>query len=154
MNTHPDPAQTISQLGQTMARSAESGRALVEEMSVFAKDESLRFVNLRLERNGALMDRLQNCPGIPGLIGAQQEWLRDLMQDYAGQGMRLMGALRDVSRNVVQSVAQNAAEEIDHMRHEAGDMMHQAKDAMDQAGQQAEQVVRDSDNNYIQATQH
>ena len=152
MNTHPDPEQTISQLGQTMARSAESGRALVEEMTVFAKDESLRFMNLRLERNGALMDRLQNCPGIPGLIGAQQEWLRDLMQDYAGQGMRWMGALRDVSRNVMQSAA--AAEDIDHMRNEAGDMMHQAGDAMDQAGQQVDQVVHDGDNNYIQATQH
>ena len=94
MNNPSDHDQTVSQLGQSLAQTAESGRALVEEMTLFAKDESLRFVNLRLERNGAALDRLQNCQGIPGLIGVQQEWLRDLLQDYTGQSMRWMGALR------------------------------------------------------------
>src|SRR5260221_10459892 len=77
----PDPAQAISQLGeslsQTLAQTTESQRALAKEMTGFAKDESLRFVNLRLERNGAALDKLQHCAGLPGLIGAQQEWLRD-----------------------------------------------------------------------------
>ena len=156
-----DPDQTVSQLGQSLAQTAESGRALVEGMGVFAKDESLRFVNLRLERNGAALDKLQNCAGIPGLIGVQQEWLRDFLQDYSSQSMRLMGALRGLTKNVIESAAENAADSIDRMQREAKDMAHQAEGAIHhardmgyQAAQQtAEQVgniVQDTNNNYIQ----
>jgi len=149
--SNPDPDHTVSQLGQTLAQTAESGRALVEGMSVFAKDESLRFVNLRLERNGAALDKLQNCHGIPGLIGVQQEWLRDFLQDYTGQSMRLMGALRGLTKNVMETAAESTADSIDRMQHQAGEAMRQAGDAMDQAGQQVNQAVQDG---YVQATQH
>jgi len=156
-----DPDQTVSQLGQSLAQSAESGRALVEGMSVFAKDESLRFVNLRLERNGAALDKLQNCHGIPGLIGVQQEWLRDFLQDYSSQSMRLMGTLRGLTKNVIESAAENAADSIDRMQHQTSDAMHQAEDAIhhaqdmgyqavQQTGEQIGNIVPDPNNNYIQ----
>ena len=112
-----DPAQAVSQLGeslsQTLAQTGESQRALVKEMTGFAKDESLRFVNLRLERNGAALDKLQHCQGIPGLIGVQQEWLRDLLQDYTGQSMRMLGAWRGLTKNVMETAAESAADNID-----------------------------------------
>ena len=79
----------------------------------FAKDEGLRFVNLRLERNGQALDKLQNCQGIPGLIGVQQEWLRDLVQDYIGQNMRMAGALRGLTQNVMACASEQAAESMD-----------------------------------------
>ena len=82
---HSGPAKAVSQLSESMAHTAESQRALFQEMSLFAKDEGLRFVNLRLERNGQALDRMQNCHGIPGLISVQQEWLRDFVQDYIGE---------------------------------------------------------------------
>lgn len=156
-----DPDQTVIQLGQSLAQSAESGRALVEGISIFAKDESLRFVNLRLERNGAAMDRLQTCAGIPGVIGVQQEWLRDLLQDYSSQSMRWMSALRGLTRNVMENATESAADNIDPMQHQAGDAVHQAEDAVHhaqdmgyQAVQQSDEnlgnIVQDTNNNYIQ----
>lgn len=145
--------QTLSQLGQNLTQTAESGRALVQEMTHFAKDESLRFVNLRLERNGAALDRLQNCQGIPGLIGVQQEWLRDLFQDYASQSMRWMGAWRGLTRNAMEKATEKTAESIDHMQQQADEAVQQAGEAMDQAGQQVNQMVQDT-NNYVQETQH
>ena len=152
-----DTDQTVSQLGQSLAQTAESGRALVEGMSVFAKDESLRFVSLRLERNGAVLDKLQNFQGVPGLIGVQQEWLRDLLQDYTGQNMRWMGALRGLTRNVMEKATQSAAGNIDRMQHQASDAVHQAEDAIHhahqavhQADEQMGNIVQDTNNNYVQ----
>jgi len=156
-----DPDQSVSQLGQSLAQTAQSGRALVEGIGIFAKDESLRFVNLRLERNGAAMDRLQNCAGLPGVIGVQQEWLRDLMQDYSSQGMRWMSALRGLTRTVMERASESAAENIDRMQHQASDVMHQAEEAVHhaqdmgyqavrQAGEQVGNIVQDTNNNYIQ----
>jgi hypothetical protein len=152
-----DTDQTVSQLGQSLAQTAESGRALVEGMSVFAKDESLRFVNLRLERNGAALDKLQTCAGLPGLIGVQQEWMRDLLQDYAGQSMRWMGAVRGLTRNVMEKASENAADSIDRMQHQANDAMHRSEEAIHhvhQAVQRADEqignIVQDTNNNYVQ----
>ena len=143
MSNPSDHDQTVSQLGQSMAQTAESGRALVQEMTVFAKDESLRFVSLRLDRNGAALDRLQNCQGVPGLIGVQQEWLRDLLQDYTGQGMRWMDALRGLTRNVMEKATQSAADNNDRAQDEAGDVMRQADE-------QIGNIAQDTNNNYVQ----
>ena len=143
MNNPSDHDQTVSQLGQSMAQTAESGRALVQDMTIYAKDESLRFVSLRLERNGAVLEKLQNFQGVPGLIGVQQEWLRDLLQDYTGQSMRWMGALRGLTRNVVEKATESAAENIDRMQHQASDVVHQAEE-------QLGNIVQDTNNNYVQ----
>ncbi len=152
-HSSPDTDQAVSQLSQSLAQAAESQRLLAQEMTVFAKDESLRFANLRLERNGATLDKLQSCHGIPGLIGVQQEWLRDFLQDYASQSMRMVGALRGLTKNAMESAAENASENIDRMRHEAKDAMDKTSEAMNRAGEQMSQVAQDN-NNYIQETQH
>ena len=152
-DTHPDTDQAVSQISQSLAQAAESQRLLAQEMTVFSKDEGLRFANLRLERNGATLDKLQNCHGIPGLIGVQQEWLRDFLQDYASQSMRMMGALRGLTKNAMESAAENASENIERMRHEAKDAMDKTNAAMNRAGEQISQMAQDN-NNYVQETQH
>jgi len=153
LHSSPETEQVVSQLSQSFAQAAESNRLLAQEMTVFAKDEGLRFANLRLERNGATLDKLQSCHGVPGLIGVQQEWLRDFLQDYASQSMRMMGALRGLTKNAMESAAENASENIERMRHEAKDTMDKTSEAMNRAGEQVSQMAQDS-NNYVQETQH
>lgn len=145
-NSENGPAKAVSQLSESLANTAESHRALFQELTLFAKDEGLRFVNLRLERNGHALDKLQNCHGLPGLIGVHQEWLRDLVQDYMGQNMRLAGAFRGLTQNVMASAAETASENIDRMQHEASGMAHEA-------GEQMSQMAQDV-NQYVQETQH
>ncbi len=136
------PAKAVSQLSESMAHTAESHRALIQEMTVFAKDEGLRFANLRLERNGQAMDKLQNCHGIPGLIGVQQEWLRDLVQDYMGQNMRLAGALRGLTQNVMACASEN----LDHAQHIANEMAQETNQQMSH--------IADEVNTYAQQPVH
>jgi hypothetical protein len=136
------PAKAVSQLSESMAHTAQSHRALIQEMSVFAKDEGLRFANLRLERNGQALDRLQNCHGIPGLIGVQQEWLRDFVQDYMGQNMRLTGALRGLTQNVMACASEN----IDHAQHIASDMAQETNQQMSH--------IADDVNTYVEQPVH
>jgi hypothetical protein len=146
--THAEngPAKAVSQLGDSLANATESHRVLLQDMTLFAKDEGLRFVNLRLERNGQALDKLQSCQGLPGLIGVQQEWLRDLVQDYISHNMRMAGALRGLTQNAMASAAETASDNIDRMQHQASAMVHQAGEQMDQMAQDA--------NTYAQSTQH
>ena len=153
MTDHPESEQAVSQLGQSLAQAAESHRQLTQDMSVFAKDESLRFANLRLERNGSTLDKLQNCQGIPGLIGVQQEWLRDFLQDYTSQSMRVMNAMRGFTKHAMESAAENASDNIDRMKSQAKDAMDRTSEAMHKAGEQVSEMVQENAN-YIQETHH
>lgn len=150
-DAHPD--QTVSQLSQSLAQATESQRALAEEMHVFAKDEGLRFANLRLERNGSTLEKLQNCHGIPGLIGVQQEWLRDLLQDYTSQSMRVMNAMRGLTKNAMEAAAENASDNIERLHTQAKDAMERTNEAMDRAAEQVNHIVQDN-NTFVQETQH
>src|SRR5215469_16710803 len=140
------PAKAVSQLSDSVAHTTEKHRALMQEMTQFAKDEGLRFVNLRLERNGQALDKLQHCHGIPGLISVQQEWLRDFVQDYIGQNMRMAGALRGLTQNVMACASEQAQENIERAQHAAKDMAHEAAQQVSHATQEA--------SNYVQQTQH
>jgi hypothetical protein len=124
------PAKAVSQLSDSMAQTTEKHRALMQEMTQFAKDEGLRFVNLRLERNGQALDKLQHCHGIPGLISVQQEWLRDFVQDYISQNMRMAGALRGMTQNVMACASEQVAENMDRAQRSAGGMAREAEKQM------------------------
>jgi ElaB/YqjD/DUF883 family membrane-anchored ribosome-binding protein len=146
-------AKAVTQLSESLAQTAQSHRALFQEMTAFAKDESLRFANLRLERNGAALDKLQHCQGVPGLLGVQQEWLRELMEDYIGQNMRLAGTLRGLTQNAIASVTEAASENIDHMQQGATEMVHQAGEMAQQTSEHVNQMAQDA-NHYAQEPVH
>jgi hypothetical protein len=149
----PDAEQTVSQLSRSLSQAAESHRQLAQEMTVLAKDEGLRFANLRLERNGSTLDKLQNCHGIPGLIGVQQEWVRDFLQDYASQSMRMMGAMRGFAKNVMESAAENASDNFERMQSQAKDVMGHTSAIMEKAADQMGHAAQDN-NAFLQETQH
>jgi hypothetical protein len=155
--TDTGAAKAVSQLGESLgeslAQTAQSQRALLQEMTTFAKDESLRFANLRLERNGAALDKLQHCHGVPGLFGVQQEWLRELMQDYMGQQMRLAGAFRGLTQNAMASAAEAASDNIDRMQHNASEMVHQGAEMAERVGEQVTQMAQDA-NHVVQEPVH
>lgn len=149
----PDADQAVSQLSQSLTQAAEGQRLLAQEMSIFAKDEGLRFANLRLERNGSTLDKLQNCHGIPGLIGVQQEWVRDFLQDYTSQSMRVMGAMRGFAKNVMESAAENASDNIERMKSQAKDVMGHTSAVMEKAADQMSHAAQDS-SGFMQETHH
>jgi ElaB/YqjD/DUF883 family membrane-anchored ribosome-binding protein len=150
---HSDADQAVSHLSQSIAQAGDSHRQLAQDVSVFAKDEGLRFANLRLERNGSTLEKLQNCHGIPGLLGVQQEWLRDFLQDYASQSMRVMGALRGFTKNMMESAAENASDNIERMTTQAQDAMDRTGAAVDKAAEQIGHVAQES-GGFLQETQH
>jgi ElaB/YqjD/DUF883 family membrane-anchored ribosome-binding protein len=94
----------------------------------------------------------------------QQEWLRDFLQDYASQSMRMMSALRGLTKNAMETAAERASDNIERMQQQTDDLVHKAEDAIHQAqdmgyqavqqtGEQVSQVIQDN-NNYMPETQH
>ena len=158
MSHNPDVSPAFSQLGDSLAQAAESQRLLFQEMTIFVRDEGLRFTNRRLERNGEAMEKMQNCQGLPGLIGVQQEWLRGFVKDYLAQQMRLAGAFRGIAHNVVASATETASENIDRMQQDGQQMVetagHHMNQMADTAGQHMDQMAQDANNYVQQGMQH
>lgn len=154
------PAEAVSRFNAALAQAGESQRSLMREMTQFARDESLRFTNLRLERTGALIDKLSNSQGVGGLIAAQQEWLRDLIADYAAQNQRVAGALRGVAETMVAQAADAASHTMEQARANAESAMHQTGQAMDQAIDQGQETMQtamhgmEQQADHAQETQH
>jgi hypothetical protein len=139
-----DVSPAISQLGDCLNQAAETQRQLFQEIASFARDEASRFANLRLERNGEVLDKIQTCRGLPGLIGVQQEWLRTFMQDYMGQQMRLAGALRGLAHDVVATAAETASENIDRMQQEGREVAEAAARPVEQMAQEVESLAQET----------
>lgn len=142
-STDTGPTRAVSQFNEALAQAGESQRALFQEMGQFARDESLRFANLRLERNGTLLDRLSNSQGIGGLIAAQQEWLRDFIADYASQTQRVAGVFRGVAHTVVTSATEAAGETVDRVHSHASEAMRQTAEAIDESQERMNSAAQD-----------
>ena len=139
-----DAGAGMSPLGDCLLQVHESQRQLFQQMSSFARDESLRFANLRLERNGEVLEKIQNCHGLPGLIGGQQEWLRAFVEDYLGQQMRLAGAFRGIAHEVVANIGETASENIDRMQQEGREMTETVGNQVSQMAREAENAARET----------
>ena len=153
--TETGPAKAVSDFSEQLAQTAHSQRALVAEITSFAKDETKRFFNLRMDRTSTALEKLQSCQGLSGLIGVQQEWLRDLMQDYADLTQRNASALRGITQTVVAQASTAASETVDRMHAQAQDNLHQGAQMMAEAQDRIDDTIQNAGeqvNTYTQDT--
>jgi hypothetical protein len=141
MSDFTAPLDAASALSESLADIARRNRALAQAMAHFTREEYLRFFQMRLDRDTTAIGKLGDVHGVPGLIGVQQEWLRDLFQDYAGQQMRLAGLMRDMSHNAMDRCSEMAGMGLDTMRAAAGEMQGQMQEAGKEVQATAEEMA-------------
>jgi hypothetical protein len=120
----------IAHLGHSFETAFDRNRALFSEMARFAKDESLRIAHKHLEHANHAFAHLQGGRNFTSLIGAQQEWIRDMMQEYAAQSLRYAEMFQTMTRHV-QSQVESAA----------GDLREQAEENLSTLDRQAGEML-------------
>jgi hypothetical protein len=78
----------MAQLSRSMERAMDQNRMLLEEMARFAKEESLRLAHVQLDQADHAFMRLRHSRDLSGLIDAQQDWMKQMMQEYVGLSLR------------------------------------------------------------------
>lgn len=104
------PREAISGLSQSFERTFDQNRMLWSEMARFTKDESLRFVQQQLDHANHAFARFEDRRDFPALIGAQQEWLKDVVQDCATQSLRYAEMFRALTGRVRENAEQVASD--------------------------------------------
>lgn len=125
------PDELATHLSQSIEKTLEQNRKLATEMARFARDESMRFIHLRLGRTGDAFSHFQGEKGIPGLVQVQQAWLRDLVKDYNDQSLRYAGLMRAFAANMMAAAKETGQQ----MAAESRDMVRETQADLKEAGE-------------------
>jgi hypothetical protein len=99
-----------------LAKVLDQNRMIFQKMMHAMHEESLRFVNRRLEHTGHAIQSSRDCQGMMGLVAVQQEFLMDLARDYADQTRRFAELVRELAEDGTQGMADVASASTDAVR--------------------------------------
>ena len=106
------PHEAIAGLSQSLEKTFDQNRMLWSEMARFTRNESMRFVQLQMDHANHAFAQIDSRRDLSSLIGAQQEWFKETMQDYASQSLRYAEMMRMLAGKVRSRTEQAAGEEI------------------------------------------
>lgn len=108
--------------GGPMSRLMDHNRSMLQKMMRAMQQESLRFVNRRLEQASHAIESSRECHGVSGLMAVQQEWMLELARDYAEQTKRFAELMRELAEHGTASLSRVSTE----TRHRATEYEHRA----------------------------
>jgi len=106
---------TASSVHSSFSRMFEQNRQIFEDMMRATQEESLRFVNRRLERTSQSLEACMQCDGISDMMRVQQEWLLRLTEDYVTETQRFSNILRDVAVKTAGNQQRAISEAMPHV---------------------------------------
>jgi hypothetical protein len=161
---HPqdtNPQAVALELNQLFEQALEHQRTLWEKAVRFSRDESLRFATMWLKHTNLAVENAQGRDGFKSLIQVQQDWMRDLVQDYTAQSVRVsetmsrltagamtraVNASREAmqeGQDVARQAREAAGENLDTMRQAGAEMVQANHDAIHDGVEQAQAVSQE-----------
>lgn len=89
----------LDAFNKPIAKVMDKNRVIFQKMLHAMQEESLRFVNRRLECTSRAIEHSRDCHGVAGLMTVQQEYLMDMARDYAEQTRRLSDLVRELAED-------------------------------------------------------
>ncbi len=126
-----ETCENITHLSQSLEQTLTQNRNLFEEMARFTKDESLKLAHAQLDHADQVFSHFRERHNLSGLIGAQQEWVKQMMQEYANLSLRYAEMFHTLAQHV-QSHVESAAD----------DLQHQADEVAEDLGRMHNDLVR------------
>lgn len=130
MHEHPianGSRENIAHLSHSLEMALGQNRTLLEDMVRFTRDESLRLARMQLDHAGSAFAQLHDRHDLSALVGAQQEWIKQAMNEYATLGLRYAEMVQGLTQQV-QS----------HVQAAASDLGHQAAEEVEELGRTVE----------------
>lgn len=104
------PFDAFDVFGGPMTRLMEQNWSIFQKMMHAMREESLHFVNRRLEQTTHAIESSKDCDGISDLLAVQQEWMVNFTRDYAEQTKRFAELMRDLAEDGTANLSHAASE--------------------------------------------
>lgn len=96
-NTHPAAPETntppwldsMVSPGGPFGNAVKNAQSSLEDSFRAMSDETLQFINRRMEHNSEIIEQCRDCRDMGALVAAQQKWFADLAQDYYDEALRM-----------------------------------------------------------------
>ena len=115
---NPTSQVSFAQFSRSLERTLNQGRDLFEEMARFAQDETFHFAHMQIDHADHAFSHFRARRDLSGLVGAQQEWIKLMAQEYAASSLRHAEMFHSLAQHLqshvksVASVFQHRAEEM------------------------------------------
>lgn len=101
----PKARDAFANMNTSLMNALDQNRVVAQNLMRAVQEESLRFVNARLEHTTRAFERSKDCQGISALITLQHDWLLDAARDYAELNKRFSDVLHGAAESGVESTA-------------------------------------------------
>jgi hypothetical protein len=90
----PSPLAGLMKFNGAMEEAAARSRAAMETALKSLQEESVEFMNRRIERNAHAMEEGRNCRSMMDLVAMQQKWAAEFAKDCFDESLRLSGVMQ------------------------------------------------------------
>lgn len=90
----------------SLMKALDQNRMIAQNMMRAMQEESLRFMNTRLEHTSRAFERSRDCQGISALITLQHDWLLDVARDYAELNKRFSDVLHVAAEHGAETASE------------------------------------------------
>jgi polysaccharide deacetylase 2 family uncharacterized protein YibQ len=100
----------FTSVNNSMIKAMDQNRAIMQNLMKAMQEESLRFMNMRLEHTTRAFERGRECQGFSQFLALQQDWLMDAARDYAELNKRFSEVLHDVTEQTAEHASDYMAD--------------------------------------------
>jgi hypothetical protein len=102
--------ESLDLFGGPMVRLMDQNWQIFQKLMHAVREESLDFVNRRLEQTSHAIENSRDADGLSGLLAVQQEWMAGFARDYVEQTKRFGELVRDLAQDGTANVSHAATE--------------------------------------------
>jgi hypothetical protein len=115
----------FANVNNSLMKAIDHNRVITQNLMKAMQEESLRFMNTRLEHTTRAFEKSRECQGLSALIALQHDWLMDAARDYAELNKRFGEVFHDVTEQTADHASELVAD--------ASRMQHKAESAAERA---------------------
>ena len=97
-------------VNNSFMKAIDQNRMIAQNLMRAMQEESLRFMNQRLEHTSRAFERSRECEGFSQFLNLQQDWLMDCARDYAEFNKRCSDVLHDATEQSVERASDMVAD--------------------------------------------
>ena len=101
---------TFKTVNNSVVKALEQNRVITQNLMKAMQEESLRFMNMRLEHTSRSFEKSRECQGISQLIALQHDWLMDIARDYAELKKRFGEVLHEMTEQTAEHASDIVAD--------------------------------------------
>jgi hypothetical protein len=97
-------------VNSSLMKAIDQNRVITQNLLKAMQDESVRFMNKRLEHTTTTFEKSRECQGLSQLISLQHDWLMDIARDYAELNKRFGEVFHEMTEQSVEHASDMVAE--------------------------------------------